>query len=103
MCETDRYSNLESPKQADAAKHRHSNGRDHVGHCEGHLQDGGEHHKEVEPVEEGDEVEGETKGVHLEEHLEGEEDDEEEVGRLLELTQPVRLPEMLSCRNLTIR
>ena len=67
---------------------------------EDELEEGGVHHEEVEPVEEGDEVEGETEGVHLEEHLEGEENDEEEVRRLLKLAQPIRLAEMLSCQNL---
>ena len=100
---TDSYSHLESPEEADAAEHGHSHRWDHVGHGEGHLQDGSEHDKEVKPVEEGDEVEGEAKGVHLEEHLKGEEDDEEKVRRLLELAQPVRLPKVFSCRNLTIK
>ena len=91
---------LKSPEKANAAENGHSQGGDHVRHREGHLQDGGDHHKEVEAVEEGDEVEGEAEGVHLEEHLEGEENDEEEVRRLLELAQPIRLAEMLSCQNL---
>ena len=92
---------LKSPEKTNAAENGHSQGGDDVRHGEGHLQDGGDHHKEVEAVEEGDEVEREAEGVHLEEHLEGEENDEEEVRRLLELAQPIRLAEMLSCQNLT--
>ena len=38
-----------------------------------------------------------AKTVHLEEHLEGEQDHEEEVGDLLEVVQPRRLPVVLSC------
>ena len=93
---------LESSQQSDAAEHRHSQWRDHIGHCQGHLKDGGDHYKEVKTVEEGDEVEGEAKGVHLEEHLKGEKDDEEKVCGLLELAEPVRLPKVLSCQYLTI-
>ena len=73
------FGHLESSEEADAAEHRHSYGWDHIGHGEGHLQDGGEHHEEVKAVEEGDEVEGKAEGVHLEEHLEGEEADKEKV------------------------
>ena len=91
---------LKSPEKTNAAENGHSQGGDDVRHGEGHLQYGCDHHKEVEAVEEGDEVEGETEGVHLEEHLEGEENDEEEVRRLLKLAQPIRLAEMLSCQNL---
>ena len=39
----------------------------------------------------GGEVHLEAQGVHLQQHLEGEEDDEEHVCDLLELLQPVRL------------
>ena len=92
---------LKSSEKANAAENGHSQGGDDVRHGEGHLQNGGDHHKEVEAVEEGDEVKGEAEGIHLEEHLEGEENDEEEVRRLLELAQPIRLAEMLSCQNLT--
>ena len=91
---------LKSSEKANAAENGHSQGGDDVRHGEGHLQNGGDHHKEVEAVEEGDEVEREAESVHLEEHLEGEENDEEEVRRLLELAQPIRLAEMLSCQNL---
>jgi hypothetical protein len=79
---TTRY--LEGPEQANAAEDGHAQRRHHVGHGEHHLQDRGDHHEEVEPVEQRDEVEVDAESVHLEEHLEGEQDDEGEVGRLLE-------------------
>ena len=93
---------LEGPEEPDAPQNRHADGRDDVGHREGHLQDRGDHHEEVKSVEERDEVEGEAEGVHLEDHLESEEDDEEEVCTLLELSQPVRLAKVLRCQYLVL-
>ena len=43
------------------------------------------------PIEERDHVAGETQGVHLQQHLAGEEADEEQVGVLLEVVKPGRL------------
>jgi len=83
------YEYLEGPEEADAAQDGHPQRRHQVGHGEHQLHDGGDHHKEVKPVEERDEVELDAKGVHLEEHLEGEEDHEEEVGCFLETGLPV--------------
>ena len=43
------------------------------------------------PIEERDHVARETEGVHLQQHLAGEEADEEQVGVLLEVVKPGRL------------
>ena len=82
---------LEGAQQANAAQDGHAEWRHHVRHGEHHLENRAEHDEEIEAIEERDEVELDAEGVHLEEHLEGEEDDEGEVSGLLEVAQPLGL------------
>ena len=51
------------------------------------------------PVEQGHHVAGETKSVHFQQHLAGEEADEEEVGVLLEVVEPERLVVVLGGKD----
>ena len=51
------------------------------------------------PVEQGHHVAGETKSVHFQQHLAGEEADEEEVGVLLEVVEPERLVMVLGGKD----
>ena len=51
------------------------------------------------PVEQGHHVAGEAKGVHLQQHLAGEEADEEEVGVLLEVVEPEGLVVVLGGKD----
>ena len=54
---------------------------------EDELKEGGVHHEEVEPVEQADEVALKPQRVHFQEHLKGEQDDKEEIGKVLQMRQ----------------
>ena len=109
---------FEGSEQPDAPKDRETN-RGHQLLVDQHkLHDRADHHHKVEPesvqmsskpsgrlntnsppVEKGHHVAGEAKGVHLQQHLAGEETDEEEVGVLLEVVEPERLVVVLGGKN----
>ena len=107
---------FEGSEQPDAPKDRETN-RGHQLLVDQHkLHDRADHHHKVEPesvqmsskpsgrlhsppVEKGHHVAGEAKGVHLQQHLAGEEADEEEVGVLLEVVEPERLVVVLGGKD----
>ena len=87
--------NFESSEETDTSEHGETDGRNELVLDEEILPDGAEDHEEVESVEEGHHVAAEAEGVHLHQHLEGEEADEGEVGVLLEVVEPLWLAVVL--------
>lgn len=77
-----RPSHLEDPEQSDAAQHGDAYGRDEVQLHEQRLQDAAAHHEAVEAIKQGHEVDLQAKGVHLHQHLQGEEQQQDLVGSL---------------------
>ena len=99
---------FEGSEQPDTPKDRETDGGHQLLVDQHELHDRADHHHKVEPesvpmsskpsgrlntppVEQGHHVAGESKCVHLQQHLAGEEADEEEVGVLLEVVEPERL------------
>lgn len=73
---------LEDPEQADTAQHRDADGRDDLQLHQQHLQDAAAHHKAVKAVKQGHEVDLEAEGVHLHQHLQSEQHQQDLVGTL---------------------
>ena len=107
---------FEGSEQPDAPKDRKADGGHQLLVDQHKLHDRADHHHKVEPesvqmssrpsgrlktapVEQGHHVAGEAKGVHLQQHLAGEEADEEEVGVLLEVVEPERLVVVLGGKD----
>jgi hypothetical protein len=76
--------------KADTSENRLAKGRHEILLGENQLKEAAEHDKEVKPIEQRDKVSLKYQGIHLEEHLNSEEYNEEEVGDLLEIV-PLRL------------
>lgn len=73
---------LKDPEQSDAAQHRDADGRDDFHLYEQRLQDAAAHHEAIEAVEQRHEVDLQAEGVHLHQHLQGEEQQQDLVGSL---------------------
>ena len=73
---------LEYPDQADAAQHGDADGGDGPDLDQQRLQDPAAHHEAVEAVEQRHEVDLQAEGVHLQQHLQGEEHQQDLVGSL---------------------
>lgn len=75
-------SHLEYPEQSDAAQHRDADGRDDLQLYEQRLEDAATHHKAIKAVEQGHEIDLQAEGVHLHQHLQSEEQQQDLVGSL---------------------
>lgn len=77
-------SHLEYPEQSDAAEHGDADGRDDLHLHKQCLEDTAAHHKAIEAVEQRHEIDLQAKRVHLHQHLEGEQQQQDLVGSLWE-------------------
>lgn len=75
-------SHLEYPEQSDAAEHGDTDGRDHVHLDKQRLEDAAEHHDAIKTIEEGHEIDLQTEGVHLHQHLQSEQQQQDLIGSL---------------------
>ena len=73
-------SHLEDPEQSDAAQHGDADGRDDLQLHQQHFQDAAAHHETVKAVKKSHEIDLQAKGVHLHQHLQSEEQQQDLVG-----------------------
>lgn len=75
-------SHLEYPEQSDAAQHGDADGRDELKLHEQRLEDAAAHHEAIEAVEQRHEIDLQAEGVHLHEHLQSEQQQQDLIGSL---------------------
>ncbi len=73
-------SHFEYPEQSNAAQHRDADGRDDIQLYKQRLKDAATHHKAIKAVEQRHEVDLQAEGVHLHQHLQGEQQQQDLVG-----------------------
>lgn len=73
---------LEYPEQADAAQHRDADGWDDIHLNKQHFQNTTTDHKAIKAVKKGHEIDLQAEGVHLHQHLQSEQQQQDLVGPL---------------------
>lgn len=73
-------SHLKDPEQSDAAQHGYANWRDEIALYEQRFENPAADDKTVKAIEQRHEVDLQTEGVHLHQHLQGEEQQQDLIG-----------------------
>lgn len=73
---------LENPEQSDAAQHGDADGRYELQLHQQRFQDAAAHHEAIEAVEQRHEIDLQAEGVHLHQHLQSEQQQQDLVGSL---------------------